>query len=507
MSDDLLAAARPLLDHLIDVLGRTPAGRAEAARFAREFADLARAVAAEWDRSPEPAPPVPSPILPPQPPPPVAAPVVRPAGPPPRWRDFEWTPAPQPSAATPAHTTNGVLSLLPLQLLAARCRVKAEAARLVARRLSGEPIPEQAALEAKADKLPDCYLWMLGPDGGATAPRVWDDLAGAFDLGAAAAELLDKWERDGSADAVRVAPDVLAIAAEAQSTLLYAVADARMIQQDFEQVQLFAHVRQEAKDRSIFIRKYLKRDDRADPANWRDVLRRVTETAARFQSTGNRSKNRQKMIGNIRYKLRKIAEQPDQMREEWPRVVEMLEEVVADGLPPSSVELRDLLLPVMDQLPDDDLPANAARVLREIDTYVSTRPAEAQPAAPEPPSAEVAAVAELLRGREMVLIGGHVRPEHEAALTEAFGLAGMRWLSTPEHTSFTVFEPDVARPEVAVVLLAIRWSSHDYAEVKRFCDRYDKPLVRLPRGYNRNQVAYEILRQAGNRLRETAPAS
>jgi hypothetical protein len=43
--------------------------------------------------------------------------------------------------------------------------------------------------------------------------------------------------------------------------------------------------------------------------------------------------------------------------------------------------------------------------------------------------------------------------------------------------------------------------------VKRFCERYDKPLVRLPRGYNRNQVAYEILRQAGHRLRAAATAS
>ena len=502
MSDDLLAAVRPLLDHLIEVLGRTPAGRAEAARFAREFADLARAVAAELERPVEaPAPPA-EPSRPP-------IPITPSTAPPARWRPFEWTPVSPPPVPVYAPAVNGALTLLPLPVLATRCRVKADAARLVARRLAGvgDVAAEQAALEARAGKLPDCDLWMLGPNGGATAPRVWDDLAGAFDLGAAAADLLDKWGHDASPDSARTAPDVLAVAAEAQSTLLYAVADARMVQKDFEQVQLFAHVRQEAKDRSIFIRKYLKREDRADPANWRDVLGRVSETAARLQSTGDRSKNRLKLLGNLRYKLRKIADRPDQAVEEWPRVVEMLDEVVADGLPPSSVELRDLLLPILDHLPDDDLPSNVARVLREVDTYLATRPAEEGPPAPEPPSPEVAAVAGLLRGRELVLIGGHVRPEHEAALAEAFGLSGVRWLSTPEHTSFTVFEPDVARPEVAVVLLAIRWSSHDYAEVKRFCDRYDKPLVRLPRGYNRNQVAYEILRQAGHRLRAAAAAS
>lgn len=504
MSDELLAAARPLLDHFIEVLGRNPVARQEAAKFAREFADFANAFADALERTPEPATRVVEPatrlvepvtrLEHPTPPPPLD----QPAGPP-RWRSFEWAPAPPPPSHPPAG--NGALSLLPLRVLARRCHVKAAAARLVVRRLAGDAVSdEHVALVAKADELPDCYLWMLGPDGGATSPKVWDDLAGAFELGAAAAELLDTWVLDRSPESVRAAPDVLAVAAEAQSTLLYAVADARKIQPDFEQVQLFAHVRQEAKERQIFIRKYLKREDRADPANWRDVLRRVTETAARLQSTGDRSKNRQKLLGNLRYKLRLIAERPGVAAEEWPLVVKMLDEAVADGLPPSAVEFRDLLLPLLDRLPDDDLPPNVARVFREIDTYLATRPGEDKPATPEPLSPEVVAVAELLRGRELVLIGGHARPDHETALVEAFGLAGVRWLCTPEHTSFTIFEPDVARPEVAVVLLVIRWSSHDYAEVRKFCERYDKPLVRLPRGYNRNQVAHEILRQAGHRL-------
>ena len=49
-------------------------------------------------------------------------------------------------------------------------------------------------------------------------------------------------------------------------------------------------------------------------------------------------------------------------------------------------------------------------------------------------------------------------------------------------------------------LLAIRWSSHGFGEVKDFCDRYGKPLVRLPGGYNPNQVAHQILTQIGDRL-------
>ena len=112
------------------------------------------------------------------------------------------------------------------------------------------------------------------------------------------------------------------------------------------------------------------------------------------------------------------------------------------------------------------------------------------------------AAAELLRGREIVLIGGQNRPNHKAALMKAFGLTDVRWIVTPEHTSFTVFEPDVAAPEVALVLLAIRWSSHDYDSVRTYCESaYSKPLVRLPGGYNANQVAHHFMSQAGDRLR------
>jgi len=58
----------------------------------------------------------------------------------------------------------------------------------------------------------------------------------------------------------------------------------------------------------------------------------------------------------------------------------------------------------------------------------------------------------------------------------------------------------IARPEVALVVLAIRWSSHSFGDVKLFCDKYGKPLVRLPAGYNSNQVAAQVLAQCSTRL-------
>jgi len=141
-------------------------------------------------------------------------------------------------------------------------------------------------------------------------------------------------------------------------------------------------------------------------------------------------------------------------------------------------------------------------VLREIDRYLATRPTEQlDPARPEP-TGHVRAVAQMLSGKTIILIGGVPRPHALDALKEAFTLKDVDWIETKEHESITSFEPHVARPEVALVLLAIRWSSHVFGEIKLFCDRYDKPLVRLPGGYNPNQVAAQILTQVSGRLQD-----
>jgi hypothetical protein len=74
------------------------------------------------------------------------------------------------------------------------------------------------------------------------------------------------------------------------------------------------------------------------------------------------------------------------------------------------------------------------------------------------------------------------------------------WIETKEHQAVDAFEPLIARPDVALVLLAIRWSSHAFGDVKQICDRHGKLLIRLPGGYNPNQVAAQILAQSSAQL-------
>jgi len=109
-------------------------------------------------------------------------------------------------------------------------------------------------------------------------------------------------------------------------------------------------------------------------------------------------------------------------------------------------------------------------------------------------------VARLLGGKSIVLIGGLRRRDSQDALRRAFGLSSLFWIETREHQSIESFKPIIARPEVAMVLLAIRWSSHGFGEIRHCCDRYGKPLVRLPGGYSPNQVAAQILAQSSEQL-------
>lgn len=491
--DDL----RALLDRLRGYLRDHPDVRQGVSVVGRALAALA-----DWSAPAEPAQPVapepaPQPVVPPAPP---APPPTVPVADLPR---VTARPSPPAEPPQPIERPTGEVTPRPPAVLAERCRLKAEACRVAARRAT-DPVARSAATDliARAGRLPDFFLWMLEPDGYSDRPAVWDAAAEAFAASAAAADMLGVWLALPEDAARRYASEVLHLAAEAQGALYAAVVDTGKPKPDVDQVHLFVTVREEAAARQEYVHRYLRRDDPADPAAAPAVARRAADLTATLRRLGESGKARRKALANLRYKAARLLD-PAAAAGEWPRVVELLDELVAGGMPPSNAEVRDLLLPVADALPDEvELTRNAALVFREIDRYLAARPAGG-PAAPEPepPTAEVAEVRRLLAGRRVVLIGGQVRPDRRTALLDAFGLADLDWITTVEHESVTVFEAPIARPEVAVVLLAIRWSNHSYGDVRDYCERYGKLLVRLPGGYHPNQVAHQILAQVGHRLR------
>ena len=158
-------------------------------------------------------------------------------------------------------------------------------------------------------------------------------------------------------------------------------------------------------------------------------------------------------------------------------------------------------MPILDRMPDlGDTPQGFSLVLREIDRYLGSRDSTLDIAVTDLSTIEVKEVARLLADKKAVLIGGSRRHFAHDTLRTSLGLKELLWIETREHEPIESFEPYIARPGVSVVLLAIRWSSHSFGGVKRFCDRHGKPLVRLPGGYNPNQVAVQILAQCSGRL-------
>ena len=85
-------------------------------------------------------------------------------------------------------------------------------------------------------------------------------------------------------------------------------------------------------------------------------------------------------------------------------------------LPPSNKELRGLLVPIIDSLADEfELPKGFKLVLREIDSFVAGS-APSIVRIDTQPSQAVREVAELLKDRSVVLIGGDRRHESYQAL-------------------------------------------------------------------------------------------
>ncbi len=424
-------------------------------------------------------------------------------------------PAPLPIPATAPVAVRGQATDADLPGIEARCRLKAEGARWAVARerlkaegadFRAEVAPRDADILDRARAI-ECYLWTNTPGAAhlADRPGALEDLAACYEVLADVVALMREVAVDpeGHRDAFERGMDLMA---EAQSALRVAIDQLEPGRTDDDQFRAYDWLRAKTSIHQIFVRRYMRLNDPADPSRLRDLAAQVARLDKEFQSGRQRAKEQRGQLGRARYHAKLIAGSPgDDHRHDWIKLVEAIDGLVAGRhLPPSSLEARELLLPILDGLPDDlPRPDGFQRALHEVDRYLATRDeaeSAAGPAAARAWSPEVARVAGWLAGRDVVLIGGVRRSYAEEALREALGLGQLHWITTREHESIAGFEPIIRRPEVALVLLAIRWSSHSFGDIKKFCDDAGKPLVRLPRGYGPNQVAATIIDQVSAQL-------
>ncbi|MCX7929412.1 MAG: hypothetical protein N2663_01645, partial [Chlorobi bacterium] len=374
----------------------------------------------------------------------------------------------------------------------------------------------------RARSYPQCYLWMLQYQGPAS---LLEYVADCYDAIADIAPLLSLVPC--SFHRPRWAEDLLEIAARIQSALYHALREAGLDVRrypDPDQDAVFVWLKWYTRTFQKFIPRHMRLEDPADYTQIQCIIEQLDEIQQSIPPAVPSAEEQpdsvpssrvlgieaKKHLRTLRYHVSHILRGSLNHEYHWRRIGEEIARLLGLGVPPSNVELRSILLPVVDDMPTDDvfLTQPVQLVLREIDRYLAQQEIlEQLEDELFPSSREVCSVRTVLEGKTVVLIGGEKRSHRCQAIENAFGLRQLLWVATRPHESLDDIVPFVKRDDVALVLLAIRWSSHSYTALADVCKWYGKPFVRLPGGYNPNQIAAQILTQAATALGLKAPAA
>ncbi|QYK48406.1 MAG: hypothetical protein KF838_00800 [Phycisphaeraceae bacterium] len=408
----------------------------------------------------------------------------------------------EPVPAIPQTAGWGARDLPDLTLIARRCRIKAAACRAIVginERNEGSE-QELGRCKTQAVSLLSCDLWM--DDADATCePTTLKVLAASFDNVAAIAEGLHV-AIDKAADRPRF-EELMHLLAEAQSALRRAVEDADLLTaDDTDQDLAFRWLRVVTEHERVFIRRYMRESDRAEPSNHADLAARIAAACSPFTRVVERERESEKLRKKVDYHAKQVrkAGQSGGTESDWRTISDTVERLGRIE-PATSVPLREILLPIMDLLPEDldisqtlDIALDSAQKYRtrdQKDTGHITRPM----------SSETLRVRDALRGKRVVIVGGEEREYSRSRIEAAFELAECEWATTSEHGSSQPLVSAVERPGTALVLVLIRLVGHQHVDDVTFaCKQRDIPLVRVPAGYGVTQVAQQIMEQQGDRL-------
>ena len=113
---------------------------------------------------------------------------------------------------------------------------------------------------------------------------------------------------------------------------------------DTEQSAAFLWLRQRIQETGLFIERYMRSDDQADPKRWHRLLTQVSDVEERVQTAINTEKVQRKLLSKLKYKLEQLTESDDE-KTQLAGIDRTVNELVDNGVPPSSVDLRKLVSP------------------------------------------------------------------------------------------------------------------------------------------------------------------
>ena len=439
-----------------------------------------------------------------------------------------------------------------LNLISERARLKAEGVRWAwtrERRIHAgadfrrEIQPNDQSLVHRAKALSNCYMWMNDPFG----PRLTDQhqmetLSGCFETLAESVALVKEVmpDRHKSPDLVKQA---LTYMAQSQSALRMIV---RQIydRDDQDQMESYQWLRRITQVERIYLSRYMRLDDPADPSDWIMIHEAVTRIEQQLDESRRTNAAIKALVRKLAYETSQVAHLPsDLAKPKWDTVFETVGELVTVGMSPSHPDMINPLLHIAEQIPADiEVPEVCRKVWDYIEAAIDDRKAssDVDDATPAPapvaplarPRAEAAAgirsvsqslrtkppepvqtpevdttavIADRLRGRSIVLVSGEAREPARRALQTTMGLKDLIWFTLHGPEDVPALKADIMNPDVALVMVAPKAAERARDDLARVCESSGKPMVRLSIGYAPSAVLSAIVNQAGERLLAAAP--
>ena len=456
-----------------------------------------------------------------------------------------------------------------------RERAKSQESEGDQKRDESEPISvREKSLRQRLSTLPDTSTWMIDMPFGKRASEAdafdvepetaaqLETIAGCYDAIAFGAEVAMELDEGG---AFRKAPPAsfLYLLAEAQSALLKSLENAPT-RSDSDQRDIFLWLKNQTTRYRIYVDRYMRLDDPADPSVSKDLQERLRKTAREIVERTQLDQGREQLLAKVRYHVGKL-EGSDNIR---PSEVESLEHALdawADaGGARNDKRLVQILAPLareatqnVDQSDEVSSPELAELLMayapggRAADAHGMLTPSKgpapnvsgpgqtsgrrAQAGGPSTSADERAVDGSAPdSGCESASSSTSISGDAERAATliaEASGLLAthtVKLLVAPDAVfdepelgrvlgarSFTVARVDpegdsdartavlqsVLDEEIDLYLLGIRLASEDYGSFKERCLEKGRLFVRLPGSVDATAISHQVLRQVGWRLR------
>jgi hypothetical protein len=401
-----------------------------------------------------------------------------------------------------------------LDLIVKRTALKMRACDLAkARRVADktgegrEQVRQQSqALIAEAKALPNCFLWMFMPGHETPEDSVMDMMRDCYEtlhLCTKAAAVLSSGSLGANGSQFTLCMKQLA---ESQSALRLILKQSWMERDDVDQFDAFMWLRRTAEAQHIFVDRYMRLDDAADPMRAVQLREEIKALLTEAERTSSDGKVIKKALNKIKYHAQHIADDGEKSEPaEWKSL-----QVAVAALPQldtrSREQLDDMLAPIADLVEGDGVPAEVEldeAFMGVLDVIFQRRKRAAEKEASGGPrySEDLLAVRAFLSGKRLVLIGGTRFPQQEQRLRDAFELADLDWIALREHASSAPMDPLIGNADTALVVAITRLAGHHHIDNARdYARKHEKPFVQLPAGHSPEQVARAVLEQVGERL-------